>query len=736
MNSSSDRNLHLEYSLKPVEARNHGAAPPASAPHHAAHHTPEEDEIDLLAIFRTLWIGKLWIILFATITTVAGGYYAFFMTTPVYTANAFVVLETRPDQVVELESVVSGLSGNQYEINTQIEILRSRSLIAKLVNELNLDQDPEFNALLREDPGPSIGQAKGVIRDLITGPQTAAPPPTQDKILERTVSTVRDRIQISNLRDTFIFGIAATTQNPVKSALIANTLADLYILDQLDVKFEATQNATNWLTERVATLAADLEAAETAVKEFNAQTDLISPEALEALNRQAKDTRERVASVAQDQAALNAQLAALQQAQEEGDRESMQQVAEKVARTRAPRRIPNPDMTAEQFEENYRLLIEITENAVTRVGQQLSGLQSALAATEQQIQDQSQDLVRLEQLTREAEALRSVYTYFLGRLQETSAQQGIQQSDSRLLSAAIAPTITSAPRRTRIIALAMFLGAFMGAGFVLIREFLNRTIRTAEELANRTGYPVLGQIPLIRGKRKSQIAYIIENPNAAAAEAIRNLRTSITYSNIDRPPQVITLSSSLPGEGKTTLSLLLTQSFAGLNKRVLLIEGDLRRQVFTEYFKSAESAPGLLSVLTGKTALSEAVQRDEFLGADILRAEKIGANAADVFASESFQALIETARGEYDYIIIDTPPVLVVPDARTIAQATDALVFSVKWDSTQHTQVIDALRMFESVNVLPTGLVLSHINPRGMKRYGYGGKYGAYAQYGRKYYAG
>ncbi len=736
MNSSSDRNLHLEQSLKPVEARNQGAASPASPPHHAAHHTPEDDEIDLLAIFRTLWIGKLWIILFATITTVAGGYYAFFMTTPVYTANAFVVLETRPDQVVELESVVSGLSGNQYEINTQIEILRSRSLIAKLVNELNLDEDPEFNARLRADTGPAIGSPKAFLRDLITGPQPPAPPPTESKTLERTVSSVRRIIQISNLRDTFIFGISVTTQNPEKSALIANTLADLYILDQLDVKFEATQNATNWLTERVATLAADLEAAETAVKEFNAQTDLISPEALEALNRQAKDTRERVASVAQDQVALNAQLTALQQALDEGDRDAMQQVAEDVARARAPRRIPTPDMTSEEFEENYRLLMEITDNAATRVGQQLSGLQSALAATEQQIQDQSQDLVRLEQLTREAEALRSVYTYFLGRLQETSAQQGIQQSDSRLLSAAIAPTITSAPRRTRIIALAMFLGAVIGAGFVLTREFLNRTIRTAEELGNRTGYPVLGQIPLIRGKRKSQIAYIIENPNSAAAEAVRNLRTSITYSNIDRPPQVITLSSSLPSEGKTTLSLLLTQSFAGLNKRVLLIEGDLRRQVFSEYFKSAEAAPGLLSVLTGKTALSEAVQRDAFLGADILRAEKIGANAADVFASESFQALIETARDEYDYIIIDTPPVLVVPDARTIAQATDALVFSVKWDSTHHTQVIDALRMFESVNVQPTGLVLSHINPRGMKRYGYGGKYGAYAQYGRKYYAG
>jgi Mrp family chromosome partitioning ATPase len=142
----------------------------------------------------------------------------------------------------------------------------------------------------------------------------------------------------------------------------------------------------------------------------------------------------------------------------------------------------------------------------------------------------------------------------------------------------------------------------------------------------------------------------------------------------------------------------------------------------------------LLSVLSGKTSLEEVVVFNEELGADVLIGEASSTNAADVFSSKKFAELLNKTRETYDVIIIDTPPVLVVPDARVIGQSVDAIIYTVKWDSSTRTQVREGLRMFETVNLKVTGLVLGQIDSKGMKRYGYGGEYGAYGAYGAKYY--
>ncbi len=294
---------------------------------------------------------------------------------------------------------------------------------------------------------------------------------------------------------------------------------------------------------------------------------------------------------------------------------------------------------------------------------------------------------------------------------------------------AVLPTDPSAPKKTRILALAGILGLLLGSGLVLLREFLNNTYRTSQQLEQATGITVMGQVPrLPTSKRQDALQYLREKPVSAAAEAIRNLRTSVMLSNVDRPPQVIMLTSSIPGEGKTTMALALTQSFASLNKRTLLIEGDLRRLVFSEYFSASDYNQGLVSVLAGETKLANATRHIDEVGTDILVGEKFEANVADLFSSERFAQLISEARAEYDVIVIDTPPVLVVPEARTIAGQADALLFAVHWDSTDQSQVAERLRMLESVDQRPTGLVLNQIDMKGMKRYGYGGQYGAYAQ--------
>ena len=187
-------------------------------------------------------------------------------------------------------------------------------------------------------------------------------------------------------------------------------------------------------------------------------------------------------------------------------------------------------------------------------------------------------------------------------------------------------------------------------------------------------------------------------------------------------------TSSIPGEGKTTQSLALAQNLTGLGKKVLLIEGDIRKRVFAEYF-DIQDKKGLIAVLSGEAKLEEAVSHEPTLNADILIGEKTETNAADIFSSERFTRFLEDLRSKYDYVIIDTPPVLAVPDARVIGRSMDAVIYTVKWDSTSQRQVREGLKSLENVQVRVTGLVLSQINAKGMKKYGYGETYGAYGDY-------
>jgi polysaccharide biosynthesis transport protein len=702
----------------------------------AERHAPPSDEgqdvIDLGSLIRTLWRGKLVIGAAIVLMLMLGAYYAYAVATPKFRTAAVVMLNNREEQVVDLESVIGGLSADSSVVNTEVEVLKSRGLLGKVVDELNLTQDPEFNSGLR-DPS-MVARLKETVKSFLPGrPAGVGSTGLNEETFahQATVNALLSSITIRNVPQSLVFEVVVETESPRKSALIADTLVDLYILNQLEVKFEATEQATSWLTDRVTELQSSLEVAEQRVTDFRGGIDLISPQSLDAMERQLKELRDRLANTRVQQATGADRLETIRQA--ETPQEKAAATGDAQLEAMLPR-VSEPAIS-QSFETRFQMLLSRLEADDQRQLNQISALATSEAELSSQIERQSNDLITLQQYTREAEASRLLYEYFLSRLKETAAQKGIQQADSRVLSSAVIPMSPAAPRKAMIVALSGLFGFLIGAALVLIREAYNDTFRTAQMLEQATGYTVMGQVPVLPIRRRQDgIKYLAEKPTSAAAEAIRNLRTSVLLSNVDNPPKVIVMSSSLPGEGKTTMSLALAQNFAGMGKKVLLIEGDIRRKVMSRSVSSGNQK-GLISVLTGKSSLEEAVFRDEDVGADILIGESTTTNAADLFTSERFAALIEYARSKYDQIVIDTPPVLVVTDARIIAQVADAVLFVVHWDRTQKQSAVEAVRLFESVNHPVSGLILNQINFKAMKRYGYGsyGSYGAYA-YGSKYY--
>ncbi len=681
------------------------------------------EEIDLGQLLGTLWRGKLWIAIAMAVALLIGGYYAFVSAVPTYTSSATVALESRQDQVVDIESVVTGLGGDQSTINTEVEVLRSRGLLEQVVERLDLTNDPEFNAALRERSMFSLGALLSVLR---SGSDEEV---SERRVLDSVIDVLSDKVAISNIRNSYVFRITVTTEAPRKSALIANTVAEAYIRDQISVKFEKTAQATEWLSDQVSTLRLDLENAETELKSFSSSTDLISPEGLFALNRQLKDLRDRKSNLTEAIAAQKAAVVNLETVEGLSPEEKAQR-ANDPSLARLAEDIQNGvEGAAEAFETQYAVLLTRAQQEVLRLEAQFEAVDTSIAELTERIETQSSELVRLQQLEREAQANGLIYEAFLSRLKETTVQQGIQQADSRILSQAVVPLSPSAPKKPMILALSLILGAMVGGAAVLIREMSQNTYRVAEALERNTGLTVIGQIPTIPSRNRANVLqYLTDKPNSAAAEAVRNLRTSLLLANIDMPPRVIMSTSSIPGEGKTTQSISLAQNLSGLGKKVLLVEGDIRRRVFSEYF-DIHDKPGFLSVLAGEASLQSAVTFNEQLQADILLGETSKVNAADLFSSDTFAQFLGTLRDAYDYVIIDTPPVLAVPDARVIGQHVDAILYTVKWDSTTHRQVNDGLKSLANVNLKVTGLVLSQIDQRGMKRYGYGDSYGAYQAY-------
>ncbi len=686
------------------------------------------DEIDLGKLFAVLWRGKLWISLCGLIALMAGFYYAFVIAIPMYTTNATVALESRQEQIVDIESVVSGLPGDQVAINTELEVLRSRRLMGKVVSDLGLVQDPEFNSRLRTPSAFSLNAIAGFVTENIFGQTPTPRAASEEAITDSVVDALLARVSVANIRQSYVFRISVVSQDPQKAAQIANRLAELYIEDQITLKFEKTVQATEWLTERVADLQIELETAEGQLKDFSSNTDLISPEGLIALNRQLKDLRDRQADITALRDAAVLRVATLDAALQTGDTIQMVEAADTAELTR----LLTDDgiaMSADAFATRYGEILTRAELERGRYIAQLDAIEVSINQISDSIATQSDELVQLQQFQREADASGLIYEFFLSRLKETSVQQGLQQAESRILSNAVVPNDPSAPRKPMVLMLSLILGLFVGAGLVLFRELSQNTFRLAEDLEAKTGYAVIGQVPVIPSRgRKKVLTYLKEKPNSAAAEAIRNLRTSLLLANLDKAPQVIMSTSSIPGEGKTTQSIALAQNLAGLGKNVLLIEGDIRRRVMSEYFDIPEKS-GFLSVMLGDITLDEALTSLPDMKFDVMLGETSQTNAADIFSSDRFAAFLGMLRKKYDYIIIDTPPVLAVTDARILGRWVDTTIYTVKWDSTSHRQVLDGLKAFEQVNVKVAGLVLAQISARGMKRYGYGDSYGAYQSY-------
>lgn len=674
----------------------------------------EDIDLDILSILDTLWRRKLFILALMSLGALAAALYTTRLAERVFVAHAVVELQAGQSQILDFGAALPGLGFDRETMNTEVEVFKSRVLATRLADRMALYDDPEFNTALARPNLP------GRIAAALTGGARPVP----DEVLRAdTIAAVIESYTVSNLPATYILDIAFRSRDPGKAQRLANTLAEEYLAYRIDSELKATRDAAAWLSARAAELKGDLEATEAQVAAFAAQATVTTPEQLEARAGQLRQGRERAAAlratVTRDRDRRDL-LAALRTAP----------AADRLRAANDPRLTALRDRPA-AFDDRYDALVAGLTRDIRLTDQKIALIERSNDALADEIERQSQELIDLRQLQREAETTRLLYEYFLSELKETSAREGFRNSDSRILSFAVLPTTASRPRTALTILAFTLLGLLAGSVTALLRELRRSTYIDAEALELDTGLPVMGAIPVIPGRtRRDAIRFLADKPASAGAEAVRNLRTSLLMSEGGRDLRVIVNTSSLPDEGKSVISIALAQNFAAIGKRVLLIEGDIRRHVFGEVFGPGDAA-GLAAVLAGETGLAQAVRPDAGFGFDILASGASSANAADLLSGPAFAALLSDARGRYDIVIVDTPPVLAVTDARIIARLADAVLVTLRWDATTRAQLRATLRALDHLRVPVSGLVLNRIDPRAARTRGDA----VYGAYGRPYYA-
>lgn len=683
--------------------------------------------------------------------------------TPMYTATANVMLDVRQEQVVNAEAVLSGLPADSSVVDTEVEILRSRRLAERVVNALQLDKDPEFNPALRSQGlvATARGAVSGALSILRPG-EVADTAIAEQKAQERIVDNVLAHLSVRRSGLTYVINVSFESESPSKAATIANKFAELYLLEQLEAKFDATEQANTWLNERLEGLRQQVLADEAAVQQYKIANNLLSAEGatlteqeISNYNQSLSDARAEVAAAEARLSTARRQLAAGSTGDDLGEALSSAVIQQlRQQRATASARVADlqgrygerhPEMlTARrqltdidaQIQAEIQRIISNLEAQVQVARQRAGSISGSLSSARGTLAGNNQAMVRLNELERTAEASRTLYESYLNRYKETSAQQGIEQSDARIVSQATIPTGQSSPRPMLNLALGLVLALGCGVAAVVLAEMLDAGLATAEDVEQRLEVSYLGAIPLLasvaEGRASSPIDYVVEKPLSSFAEAFRNLRASVIYSRLGESVKIVAVTSALPGEGKTTTSLCLARSAAQQGHRVMLVDCDLRRRSVNRLM-GREPERGLIEVLAGEATLEEVLQTDSVTGVKLLPLAKSSLTPKDVFGSAAMDRLLDELRRDYDMVILDTAPILPVADTRVLAPKADAVVFLARWRKTPQHAIEAAFRQLAGTGAHVGGVALTQVDMKQQSKYGYGDPGYYYAEY-KKYY--
>jgi succinoglycan biosynthesis transport protein ExoP len=703
--------------------------------------------------------------------------------TPLYRADARVVVEKSRQTVAPIQAVVQGLNPDWYTTDTEAAVMGSRELAAKAVDRLNLVNSPLFNPDLRPPHRGLFSAVTGPIRDFIhdnvTGPirdallgpgQSAAPAgpvlsPEEKRrqLVQGVIDAYLGGLSVVTGERSRVITIQYVSTDPRMAALAANTTAELYILDQLTSRGETTSRAAEWLSQRVNELRQRVIDSEQRLEAYRRKSGIVAlggasiyQQQLARFNEELVLARTKLAeSEARNQqvqeqlkaGSFDTAAAVLDNKLIQNLREQETTLVRKLAELKTQYREGHPQVRlAEQELASLRTKISTeTQKIAAYLGNELAlarvrvqNLDKAVTDLQDKLQKQNEAEVNIRSLESEVKANKQLYETLLSRLKETDVQTdtSLQQADARIISRATVPGGPFYPRKNMMVLAALVVSAVVGMALALVADFLDSGFRSLGQIETMTGLPTLALVPSLKdgdrhGKRPHEIA--VERPNSGYGEAIRTIRTGLLLTHIDRPPRTVLVTSSVPGEGKTSVALSVACSAARSAQKSIVIDCDLRHSNLHNYLEYPNKI-GLTDYLAGQASLEDVVEIDPRSGVHFITAGSRAPNPADLLGSQEMKKLLTRLASLYDLVVLDSPPLLPVSDGLVLVRMVDKAIFLVRWEKTKRETALTGLKMLMEAGADLAGIALTQVDVRKHAQYDYSDSGYYYSSSYKNYY--
>lgn len=677
---------------------------------------------------------------------------------PIYRSTAQLLIESEQKSIASIEDIYGVNPFLKEYYQSQLEILKSRTLAEKVVNKLNLINHPVYN---QEPKGFSIDWRKMIPSSWLP-PQKEQITTAEDKH-KKIVEAVMGQLSIMPVRNSQLINISFQSSDAQLAAKVPNTLMTLYIESDLEAKLAMTNKAASWMNKRIEGLRENLKQSEKKLQNYMERNNLINVSGIKSIaTRQIEETStnlvkarlrlteaesryKQVQKLRGRSTEAFESIPAILNNQLVQNLKTIELEADKNLSTlskRYGRKHPNviaaktelktaKDNTATQIKLVIGGIIKEYEIAIANV----KALEVSLKENKLIIQELNRKEYELGILQREVKANRQLYDVFLSRFKETDVSQDIQalKTVGRIIDLALVSSLPYKPKKSRIVMISLVLGFMFATMFAFFLEYLDNTIKNREDVERKLGMPLLTAIPKLKlSKRKllkkSQWMFLSDS-KSEFAESIRTARTGIMLSALDSPQKILMVTSSVPAEGKTTFSI--NQAFAlGQMEKTLLIDADMRKPRIAQAFGLKHKTSGLSELVTGIKDFEECLYHveEEGIKLDVIPSGIIPPNPNELLASHRFRELLTELAEKYTYIVIDSPPSLQISDALVLAKQATEVLYVVQADATPYQLVIEGIKRFYQMEIPVHSIVLNGVDFKKQA------KYSSYNKYGYNYY--
>jgi capsular exopolysaccharide synthesis family protein len=699
----------------------------------------------LLVVFSTVTIGTL-------------------KQKPIYEGQVLVEINPEQPNVLNFKEVlqISGVDVDSYR-ETQYKVLQSRTLADRVVQTLHLYRNPEFY------------RNRGLFGLYTTDPETlpstsdSGPPDVLAEYYRNSIEHLTDSVSVRPVRRSNLVEVAFYSEDRKLAARIANQLANDYIEQNLQVKWDETVKASEWLQGQLVGLKAKLEKSEDALQAYAQANSILFVEEKKNLANERMAQLQTEYTKAQAERFQKEALYGLVQAGKVQDLPGflsnrlvqdlavhLSELERDYAQLTSTVKPDYPkavglksqiDTLQGALEHQKKALAQNIVDEYTAAVANQKYLADALEGQKKEVNDIAERSIQYNILKREVDTSKQLYEGLLQRLKESQVSAGLRASNVRIVDSAEEPKQPVRPRVLLNLALGVILGLGLGIGLALFQEYLDNTIKTPDEVENLLRLPSLGTLPsmmaglgakgadgktlsLASAKQTPQLAPAVQT-NPQFLEAFRSLRTSILLS-ANPVPKLLLITSALPGEGKTTTTVNLGATLASLGNRVVIVDCDMRRPA-CHRSTGVPNKPGFVQCLTGHVDLAEAILPVPGVeNLHVIPCGPIPPNPAEVLSAPLTFELLRRLRGEFEYVLMDSPPLLSVADSRILATAADAVVLVVRAFSTPYDAVRRARSLLYGAGARILGVALNDVDVRRdgyaynhYYRYGYGYQYGS-----------